>query len=498
MYSKSVLFASFVLVTAARAAVVSSFDDIQFWVGHGSNEAAIVIDWNGETSADQSLVWGYRWDGAATGEDMLRAIVSADDRLFAKISSSGMFGVALYGFGYDANDNGSFSLTDGTAFDANGIAETGPADLATSIEAADFYAEGWFTGFWHYGIADTDPYTGGTWFDSPVGMTSRDLVNGSWDTWAFTASFDFNSFAANPVAATVPEAGSVLLIGMFILAAISIRCHRDKEIAVAAGLLLFISTSTLKASDFATEVISYVPGVAVGVGNPAPFQTNGSQAIGSPSHDTQFGSQVGVFYPAFGANEITSIGAGGELTVKFDHHVENDPNNPFGIDLLIFGNAFYVRNATTKVASSIFSEPGILSVSQDGATWFTIPSVFGDTAFPTLGYTNTVYNGSGNKGGTILTDFTLPVDPGFNPIGLTEAQIEAGYNGSGGGTGVDLGAVGLDWIQYLRVSQPSTDNWSTEIDAFADVKPIIVPELSSIWMIAGAGGLFCLRSLRKR
>ena len=40
--------------------------DIQLWAGTGANEAAMVIDWN-DGKSDESLVWGYRWDGSATG-----------------------------------------------------------------------------------------------------------------------------------------------------------------------------------------------------------------------------------------------------------------------------------------------------------------------------------------------------------------------------------------------------------------------------------------------
>src|SRR5690606_25564046 len=147
----------------------------------------------------------------------------------------------------------------------------------------------------------------------------------------------------------------------------------------AAGLMLVAAMSvagTAQASPFASEVISYTPGNPVGVANPAPFQTDGTQALGSPSHDTLFGSQVGVFYPAFGGNELAIVGAGGELTVKFDNPVENDPLNPFGIDLLIFGNTFFVRSPSTGAATGAFAEPGQIAVSQDGIEWHTISNAF--------------------------------------------------------------------------------------------------------------------------
>src|SRR5436190_24241983 len=59
-----------------------AFTDIQYWVGSGTNQAALVIDWN-LPAGNQTLVWGYRWDGTATGGQMLNAIVNADARLYA-------------------------------------------------------------------------------------------------------------------------------------------------------------------------------------------------------------------------------------------------------------------------------------------------------------------------------------------------------------------------------------------------------------------------------
>lgn len=473
----TIVFAA--LLAAQSWAAPFTFDDITFWVGSGSNESAMVVDWF-DGSTDESLVWGYRWDGAATGEDMLFAILAADPRLYAKVSTPGGFGVALYGMGYDANNDGSFSISDGTVFDADGVDVTGPADGAVSNNPADYYAEGWFTGFWHYGLATGNPFDGGSWSSALVGMSGRDLSDGSWDSWAYDADFSFTDFAQNPVAATaVPEASSFLLVAGAFLSVLFLRRRTARALALSLPLVM---SSAASASPYATEVVSYTAGTPVGVGSPAPYQTNGSQAIGSPARDAGFGSQVGVFYPAFRATDLVIVGVGGQLTVKFDHPVLDHHWNPFGIDLLVFGNAFYVRNPTTLLATGVFEEPGRVSVSQDGLSWFDIPALSADVEFPTLGYTNTVYNGSGNFGGTILTDFTLPVDPSFNAIGKTEAQINAGYNGSGGGAGIDLADVGLEWIQYVRISQPSTDTWSTEIDAFADVAA--VPEASTIAMMS--------------
>jgi hypothetical protein len=185
-----------------------SFDDIEFWVGTGANRSALVIDWVESTADPPALVWGYRWDGAAKGRDMLTAIVAADPRLFAKLGGTPANPVAVYGLGYDADDDGVFGVDDGTQFDADGFAFSGPADLAQATDPGDLYAEGWFTGFWHYGVAANNPYDGGAWSDSDVGMASRNLADGSWDSWVFSPTFNFASFATIPHAAPAPfEAG---------------------------------------------------------------------------------------------------------------------------------------------------------------------------------------------------------------------------------------------------------------------------------------------------
>jgi hypothetical protein len=164
----------------------------------------MAIDWYENQSEPPALVWGYRWDGTAHGNDMLTAVIAADPRLFAKLGGSRGDANAVYGIGYDANGDGRFAIDDDTVFDAEGFAFTGPADLAISSDAADYYAEGWFTGFWHYGVASSNPYDGARWSDIAVGMASRELTDGSWDSWTFSPTFNFASFAENPAAAPPP------------------------------------------------------------------------------------------------------------------------------------------------------------------------------------------------------------------------------------------------------------------------------------------------------
>ncbi len=207
----------FFVASTTWAESVSTFDDIDYWIGQGANHAALVIDWDHASAVDEALVWGYRWDGSATGEDMLLDILESDIRFFAKLSAPGSFGVALYGLGYDHNNDSQFAISDGTTFDADGLAFSGlpdnPPPAAVSTDAADYYAEGWFTGFWNYGISNgnASPFDGGEWVADIGGMANRTLADGDWDSWAFmlldpNPQPPFTAFAENPHAAEAPLA----------------------------------------------------------------------------------------------------------------------------------------------------------------------------------------------------------------------------------------------------------------------------------------------------
>ena len=194
-----------------QASSVASFDDIEFWIGAGVNRAAIVMDWDSSSAADPALVWGYRWNGEASGEEMLRAVLVADLRLFAKLSVPGDYGISVWGVGYDADDDGQFAIDDSTVFDADGVAITGISDEdppVQPVDPLDWYREGWFTGVWSYGTADNNPWLGSGWTQSRVGPTARKLIDGAWDSWAFASPIVLDSFAQNPTAAERPRSAA--------------------------------------------------------------------------------------------------------------------------------------------------------------------------------------------------------------------------------------------------------------------------------------------------
>jgi hypothetical protein len=245
--------------------------------------------------------------------------------------------------------------------------------------------------------------------------------------------------------------------------------------AIAGALVVLASTSVALATDpWADAVVDYVPGIG-----PAAGRTNPATALGEPTRfsgvASGFPGAVTPFSPAFEANEIVSIGAGGSLTLSFNEPITDDPNNPFGIDLLVFGNSFLYDDVNfTDLALVLSADGGVIEVSADGVDWRTVPNVQADGLFPTLGYVDTsAYFGA--PAGNIPTDFTLPVDPSLNPIGLNFQQILAAYNGSGGGAGVDLASVGLSSASFVRLSLPAGASGNIEIDAVSDVRAIPAP-----------------------
>jgi hypothetical protein len=179
----------------SEAALINNLDDIQNWTGTGSNRAGLVVQWNDGTNPT-SLAWGYRWNGSATGIDMLQAI-------------AGSWQVA------DSNDPGVI-LSSGSGNDGRltlGIQDFGWGKAVNSITFNDSGVtrtrSDWASGFWEYfnvgGTFLTPPsgdpntflgtssypgaVTGSDWVSSWSGFDSRILSNGSWDGWSFAPGF---------------------------------------------------------------------------------------------------------------------------------------------------------------------------------------------------------------------------------------------------------------------------------------------------------------------
>ncbi|BBO86524.1 hypothetical protein DSCO28_70900 [Desulfosarcina ovata subsp. sediminis] len=300
-------------------------------------------------------------------------------------------------------------------------------------------------------------------------------------------------------------------------------------------MAVFVLSAPASAEYYATELVSYSASLTA-----SGLYDDPTAVLGAPSTNfaNTWGSnptaRVKLVEPAYntdleGNNLITTLNANQEIVVGFDHQVENDPNNPYGIDFLVFGNSFYTGNGTVSddtnmndyllSGGSTFNGAGwfedvLVSVSQgaveegmdpndpDTWDWYTyIDGPYGDNAYPTQAY---LWDAENAEWTDTLSDFTKPVDPDaidelIGETGVSAADAIAAYDGSGGGTGFDLDdlydlyGVELDWIQYIKV-EGTSEFAGGEIDAFTDVAAVPVP--AAVWLLAS--GLLGLAGLRKR
>jgi hypothetical protein len=239
----------------------------------------------------------------------------------------------------------------------------------------------------------------------------------------------------------------------------------------ALGPAISAASALAVDSPFASSVVSYLAGSGA-----VPGFTNPTVALGSPERFTGEGFQpqcVTPFQPAFRPNEVVSLGVGGSIVLAFDHDVVDDPRNPYGIDLIVFGNSFFTDlSGGGGVAGGLASEGGRILVSADGVAWTEVPGVAGDGLFPTLGYLDA--GPFATAPGLVESDFLRPVDPAMTMdeiVGLDFDALIERYDGSGGGAGIDLAPLGLASIRYVRIDGPGVVGTSPEIDAIADVAP---------------------------
>lgn len=119
-------------------------------------------------------------------------------------------------------------------------------------------------------------------------------------------------------------------------------------------------------SRFASRVFDYSPGDGQFVND--PNFNDPVRALGAPIGG-------GTFDPDQ-SKLVTLGGHGGSITLGFDGTVRDDPNNPFGLDCIIFGNSFYLGgNPNVR-----FGEAAIIEISRDDNgngipddAWYLIP-----------------------------------------------------------------------------------------------------------------------------
>lgn len=333
-------------------------------------------------------------------------------------------------------------------------------------------------------------------------------VNGAYGTWRFFGPFSEIPQMVSTASSIKPDAVYPLPDQWFVL-----------RYSTSDGLEEAVTAPTYAESPYGYEVVESF------TLEKSPLYNQASNVLGHPtmgiftSSSTygDSGSTINPAYPAWSGGRLLSLvgddeeGTPGFVTIKFDHDVLDDPNNPFGIDFLVFGNAFGVRDSdeniqlTTDPLTVSFTGKGsyenaLVEVSQDGETWYPYEKgPYADSFMPTLGYLydpaapdTGLFNGNLYWGRAARA--TRPVNPAcsFSSFsGLNLAQVCQRYDGSAGGTGFDLAELplsengnGVKWIRYVRIScvEESNDEGDfgynvPEVDAVADVAPVSDYEL---------------------
>jgi hypothetical protein len=265
------------------------------------------------------------------------------------------------------------------------------------------------------------------------------------------------------------------------------------------GLMLFVALSANVAhAQFANQVISYHSG-----STPAAGYADPSTALGSPTRDTvefpPFPNEVTIFNPAFGTDELFSVGEGGHITLKLSNYVLPSA----GLEIGVFSNAGivygdFVNEIVGDPAETFGHSSAEVAVSEDGISWTSLGVV--NFNLPTQGYSDAAGSVPSNfqqPFAGVLSDFDgLPYNDAVNP------DVFDLLAGSGGGNWLDISGDGLSQVGYIRFTVADDSNASTSLNFELDGVSIsasamggVVPEPSSIVLI---GMTFACLVLRRK
>jgi hypothetical protein len=251
-------------------------------------------------------------------------------------------------------------------------------------------------------------------------------------------------------------------------------------------VLIALSANTVRAQ-YATQVISYVPG-----STPVAGSTNASVALGSPERITgeifSWPSDVTVFNGPFASNEIVSIGEGGHIELKLSNFVLPDPTGPeIGVFENIFLNDSEPYNIVDSTVIPVGGDSATVEVSEDGLSWVTLGTFLFE--LPAVGFTEFP--------GVSPSDFQKPFTGTLNSFANrpldhpTDPDVFDLLAGSGGGNWLDISSTGLSKVGYIRFSVLDDSNSGTSLNFELDAVSIsasamggVVPEPSSLALAA--------------
>jgi hypothetical protein len=177
--------------------------------------------------------------------------------------------------------------------------------------------------------------------------------------------------------------------------------------------------------------------------------------------------------------DVVSLGQSGSIDLAFTDNVIVD--GP-GVDFTVFENAFLELGVGFTTLPP-FSEPGRVSVSQDGVLWFSFPCSLDIVDAPyypgCAGVYSTLANGDADPPHPAVPTFGPPIEDLVGLNALTMAIPE----GSGGDS-FDLADVGLSWARWVRIDGANfvdgpvgPNNFGFDLDAAAAVNSVPATDL---------------------
>jgi hypothetical protein len=491
-----------------------SLDDIQLWTGSGTNRAALVVEWNppivfNNTTvpapvANKTLVWGYRFNGPATGTRMFNAIVAANPQLYAVETVDPALGTGVEAIGFNLNRSGLAGLTDGIVTNrsntfTNGIL-TNPnlnADATYSLNSGDLFWSSDYNGpYWQIwnelgdsggftnspnrgtnAFFDPTTYTHGQWSYAGSGLDGLTLTNGSWIGFSiapdgYPANTNDPSYSTN----------------LFIF---------NNDVQAPPSPDGTYTAYVCNTNDFAVQIVS-TNNIYPNSPYNQPAAVLGRPTLRFIDHFTPHQTSIihrrkiieAPYWTDPNTNDvITEISSGGQITVNMGRKIYDDPNNPYGVDLIVYGNSFFSASGYSGSEVTDFTDLGVatlstgiyghsttVSVSQDGTNWYAfsnIPVIYPDNAYR---WDDTNHSWTDEE-----LNPTKPLNPYINTNDFGGQTVASGLDqfiDEAGGTGFDLKASGLPWIQYVRV-RPGAGTYAV-IDAIAAVDPVVVGDALSI------------------
>jgi hypothetical protein len=252
--------------------------------------------------------------------------------------------------------------------------------------------------------------------------------------------------------------------------------------AAALSVCALSPSVGLAAGTYADQVVSYDGGT-----NRFQFNayTNPAVALGAPQTSTGAGFVVTPFNNPFSKNDVVSVGLGGQITLRLARFAEPVDGAP-EIGVFAFQQLLQSAGGGTTAGPGLFypSIKAAVEVSADGAAWVALDGGAA-TAF------DVPANSYRDAARTMPSDYGLPFVGGLAVLDVvpTLGETLGAYQGSGGGTWLDISGTGLGHVGFVRFSVPAGNAFGFQLEALSGCGAsagAVVPEPGGAGLVLGA------------